>query len=124
MDNPRFIDEEDIPLIHQDEDYDDYNTSNTSRIDETSFTVPDATEATSTLQLRQNVKRDKITALYRRLNVTGNLDLIDLDQFMINKKKKKENPKQAILTCFLSMVITIGNPLLINVPVGFYQQKH
>ena len=124
MDNLRFIDEEDIPLIHQDEDYDDYNTSNTSRIDETSFTVPDATEATSTLQLRQNVKRDKITALCRRLNVTGNLDLIDLDQFMINKKKKKENPKQAILTCFLSMVITIGNPLLINVPVGFYQQKH
>ena len=29
MDNPRFIDEEDIPLI-QDEDYDDYNTLNAS----------------------------------------------------------------------------------------------
>ena len=31
--NPRFIDEENIPLVH-DEDYDDvYNTPNTSRID-------------------------------------------------------------------------------------------
>ena len=33
MDNPRFVDEETIPLV-QDEYYDDYNTPNTSRIDE------------------------------------------------------------------------------------------
>ena len=52
MDNPRFVDEETIPLV-QDEDYDDYNTS---RIDETSFTEPDTTKATSTLQLRQKSK--------------------------------------------------------------------
>ena len=63
MNNPTFADEEDIPLAHQDEDYDDYNTPNTSRVDETSFTVPDTTQVTSTLQ--QKVKRDKITALYR-----------------------------------------------------------
>ena len=56
MDNPRFIDEEDIPLL-QGEDYDDYKTPDTSRIDETSFTEPDATKATSILQLRQKVKR-------------------------------------------------------------------
>ena len=56
MDNPRFIDEEDIPLVHQDEDYDYYNTSNTSRVDETLFIEPDTTEATLTLQLRQKVK--------------------------------------------------------------------
>ena len=48
MDNPIFVDEETIPMVHQDEDYDDYNTPNTSRIDETSFTEPDTTEATST----------------------------------------------------------------------------
>ena len=52
MDKPRFIDEETIPLVHQDEDYDEYNTVNTSRIEETSFIEPDTTEATSTLQLR------------------------------------------------------------------------
>ena len=26
MDNPRFLDEEDIPMVHKDDDYDDYNT--------------------------------------------------------------------------------------------------
>ena len=86
MDNPRFTDEEDIPLVRQDQDYDNYKTPDTSRIDETLFTVPDTIEATSTLQLRQKVKRDKITALYRRLNVTGDPGLQDIDQFMIKKK--------------------------------------
>ena len=62
LNNPRFVDEETIPLV-QGEDYDDYNTPNTSKVDGTSFTEPDTTEATSTLQLRQKVKRDKIIAL-------------------------------------------------------------
>ena len=90
MDNPRFVDEETIPLV-QDEDYDDYNTPNTSRVDETSFTEPDTTEATSTLQLRQKVKRDKITALYRHLNLTGDPGLPDIDRFMIIKIPKTDN---------------------------------
>ena len=89
MDNPRFIDEGDIPMLHQNDDYDDYNTPNTSRIDETSFTVRDATEATSTIRLRQKLKRDKLTALYRHLNKTGNLDLIDLDRFKLTTVIKK-----------------------------------
>ena len=59
MDNPMFVDEETIPMVHRDEDYDDYNTPNTSRIDETSFMEPATTEATSTLRLGQKVKRDK-----------------------------------------------------------------
>ena len=49
MDNPVF-DEEDIPMVHEEGDYDEYRTSDTSRVDETSFAVPDATEATSTLR--------------------------------------------------------------------------
>ena len=97
MDNPRFIDEEDIPLVHLDEDYDDYNTPDTRRMDETSFTVPDATEATSTLQLRQKVKRDKITALYRHLNVTGNPGLADIDRFTVKKNSKTSNTDLLIL---------------------------
>ena len=48
MDNPRFVNEEEIPLV-QDKDYDNYGTPNTSWVDETSFTEPDTTEATSTL---------------------------------------------------------------------------
>ena len=35
---------------------DDCNTPNTSMMDDASFTVPDTTEATSTLSLRQRVK--------------------------------------------------------------------
>ena len=90
MDNPTFIDEEYIPMVHEDNDYDDYNTPNTTRVDKTPFKAPDdATEATSTLRLRQKVKGDKINALYRYLNVAGNIDLIDLNQFRLTKDPKK-----------------------------------
>ena len=106
MDNPRFIDDEAISLVHE-EDYDDYNTSNTSRVDETSFTEPDSTETTSTLQLRQKVKRDKLTTLYRHLNETEDPGLADIDRYMI-----KKNQNQATPTCFFSMVNS-GNLLLI-----------
>ena len=88
MDNPRFVDEETISLV-QDEDYDDYNTPNTSRIDETSFMEPTITRVTSTLWLTHKVKRDKLAALYRHLNVTGNIDLIDLNQFKLKADPKK-----------------------------------
>ena len=81
-----FVDEEDIPMVHQDGDYDNYVTTDTSRV-ETPFT--DATEATSTLRSRQKVKRDEINALYEHLNMTGNLDLIDLDRFRLTKYPKK-----------------------------------
>ena len=52
MENPTFIDEEDIPMIHQedDEDYDNCRTPDTSRVDEALF-ITDATEPTSTLRL-------------------------------------------------------------------------
>ena len=86
MDNP--------DLLVQDEDYDDCNTPDTSRVDETSLIEPDATEATSTRQLRQKVKRDKFTALYRHLNVAGDPDLADIYLFMIKKifKNKQHRP--------------------------------
>ena len=89
MDNPTFIDEETIGMVHQDEeDYDDCNTPDTSMV-ETSSIEHDTTESTSTLRLRQKVKRDKITALYRYLNATGDIDLIDLERFRLTKDKKK-----------------------------------
>ena len=53
------------------------------------FTVPDTAGATSTLRLRQKVKRDKLSALYRHLNVTGTPDLTDLDSFRLTKDPKK-----------------------------------
>ena len=54
-----FVDEQTIPMVHQDDDCDNYNTSNKRRIDaETSFMEPDTSEATSTLRLKQKVERD------------------------------------------------------------------
>ena len=89
MDNPTFFDEEDISMVNQDEDDDGYyKTPDTSRV-ETSFIEPGATQATSTLQLRQKVKRDKMNALYRHLNVIANPDLIHLDRFRLTKDRKK-----------------------------------
>ena len=92
MNNPVFVDKENIPLVHdEDINYDDYGTPNTSRVHETSFTMPGSTEkeTTSTLRLKQKVKRDKLAALYRHLNVTGNLDLINLDRFKLTTDSKK-----------------------------------
>ena len=103
MDNPRFVDEETIPLV-QDEDYDDYRTPDLSRVDETSFTEPDTTEVTSTLQLRQKVKRDKITAFYRHLNMTGDPGLANIDRFMIKKNSITGN------TCLLFLWKKLGTP--------------
>ena len=88
MDNPRFVDEETIALVE--EDYENYSTPNSSRVDETSFMERATTEATSILPLNQKVKRDKLAALYRHLNVTGNLNLINLDRFKLATDPKKE----------------------------------
>ena len=77
MDNLGF-EEENIPLVLQDDD-NDYRTPDTSRVDETSFIEPDATEATSTLRLRQRLKQDKIVSLYSYLDVTGGPGLADLN---------------------------------------------
>ena len=48
-------------------------------MDKRSFTVPDTTEATSTLWLKEKLERDKINALYRHLNGTGDPGLADID---------------------------------------------
>ena len=83
--------------------YDNYGTPNTSRVDKTSFMEPAITEATSTLRLNQKVKRDKLAALYRHLNVTGYLDLIDLDRFkrQILKKESQFFSFTAVIDGFL-----------------------
>ena len=59
MDNPRFVNDENIALVHdEDINYGDYNTPNTSRLHETLYTIPGSTakETTSTLRLKQKVK--------------------------------------------------------------------
>ena len=53
--------------------------------------MPDASEATSTLRLRQKLKRDKIVSLYRHFDVTGDPGLADLYRFTIKKNSKTAN---------------------------------
>ena len=97
MENIAF-DEEDIPLINQDEDYDDYRTPDTTTIDaEISFTAPATTEATSTLRLRRKLKRDKIVSLYRYLGVNGDPGLANLDRFNMKKNSKTGNTELLFL---------------------------
>ena len=88
-DNLVFVNKEDIPMVHHDDDYDDYKTPNTSRTDETSFIEHDTTEATSAFRLRQKVKRDKITVFYKNLTVRGDPGLADIDQFIIKRNYKE-----------------------------------
>ena len=115
MDNPRFGNEEEIPLV-QDEDYDHYGTPNTSRVDETSFSESDTTGATSILWLKQKVKQDTLAVLYRHLNVTGNLDLISLDRFKLTADPKKD-PQ------VLSFTTVVEGFLKQNKQVSFLHQK-
>ena len=89
MDNPTFVDEENIPMV-QGEDYGDCNTPDTSRV-ETSFIEHDATEPLATLRWRQHVKQDKTIALYNHSNVTGDSGLADIDQFIFKKITKTGN---------------------------------
>ena len=93
MDNQTFVNEENIPLVHQqdEEDHGDYNTPDTNRIDGASFTVPDTTRPTSTLRLRQKTKQDKMVSLYKYLDVTNNPGFADLDRFTIKKNSKTGN---------------------------------
>ena len=88
-----FVDEEDVPLVHRedDEDYDEqYDTPNASRIETSFIEITDTTEPASTLQLlKQKVKRDEINPLYRHVYVTGSSDLIDLERFRLKKDPKK-----------------------------------
>ena len=62
--------------------------------------MPDASEATSTLRLRQKLKRDKIVSLYRHFDVTGDPGLADLDRFTIKKNSK---------TCNIELLFFDGN---------------
>ena len=102
MENPIFVDDENISLVthhHEgcegdhDDDYNDCNTPITKKADEGTFTTPSSTnkQRTSISGLRQKLKQDKLTALYRHLNVTGNLDLIMLINLTRNYQKGNYN---------------------------------
>ena len=59
------------------------------KIGETIFKMAGSTDKHATLQLKQKVRQGKLTALFKQLNVTNSLDLINLDQFKLIKDPKK-----------------------------------
>ena len=80
MENPIFVDDENIPLVihhdkncesDHDDDYKNYNTPNTSKVNMKTFMTPRPTnkQATSTLWLGKKVKQNNLAALYRHLKV-------------------------------------------------------
>ena len=85
MDNPTFVHDEDIPLI--DDDYDEeesrYDTPDSSRIEETSFTEQPAVR----LRQRNRLLRNYLEDLYKYLDVDGNIDLVDTSLFKVEKSK-------------------------------------
>ena len=95
MENPLFFDDENIPLvIHNGKDYyDDYNTPNTSRANETTFRMSNIknNETKSILLQRQKIKRDKAAALCKHLNIADNLDVINHDHFKLTADSKKRS---------------------------------
>ena len=85
MDNPTFVHDEDIPLI-DDDDYKEesrYDTPDSSRIEETSFTEQPAVR----LRQRNRLLRNYLEDLYKYLNVDGNIDLVDINLFKVEKSK-------------------------------------
>ena len=90
MYNPVF-DEEDIPMVTKKEIMMNTGHRIQAGLMRHHFTVPDATEAASTLCLRQKLKPHKIVSLCRYLGVTDDPDLADLDQLMIRKNLKTGN---------------------------------
>ena len=90
--------DEDIPLIDDYDDYNDdsrYDTPETSRIEETSFTTE---QPAVRLRQRQRLLHDYIEDLYRYLDVDpGNIDLVNPDFFKVEKSKSG-----AVELCFFN----------------------
>ena len=94
MDNPRFIGDEDIPLI-DDAEYDEtlYDTPESSRIEEMSFTDQPAVRLRPTQErLEQQLLRGYIEDLCKYLDVNpGNIDFVDTSLFKVEKLKSGSN---------------------------------
>ena len=95
MENPLFVDDEDIPLLERQDD-DDIPYTPTGEVGETSFSTPSVLEETpgSKVTLLSNeLKRQKIQALHDFLGVGGNVNLAELDRFRLNRNENTGNPE-------------------------------
>ena len=94
MDNPAFKDDENIPLMHNDDDDDDIPYTPTGEVGEKRFstsTLSEETPGSKVTRLSDELKRDKIQALHDFLGVKGDVNLIELDRFRLNRNEKTGN---------------------------------
>ena len=94
MENPTFIDDENIQLInsHEDEDAPYTPMQSEGSTTETSFSTPSREiPGSKIIPLSNELKRQKIYALHQELGVTGNVNLEELDRFRLNRKEKTGN---------------------------------
>ena len=95
MENPTFIDDENIPLINSHEDEDAPYTpmqSEGGTTEETSFSTPSReTPGSKIIPLSNELKRQKIQALHQELGITGDVNLAELDRFQLNLNEKTRN---------------------------------
>ena len=95
MENPTFIDDENIPLINSHEDEDAPYTpmqSEGGTTEETSFSTPSReTPGSKIIPLSNELKRQKIYTLHQELGITGDVNLAELDRFRLNRNEKTGN---------------------------------
>ena len=95
MENPTFIDDENIPLINShDDEYAPYTPmqSEGDTTEETSFSTPSReTPGSKIIPLSNELKRQKIQALHKELGITGDVNLAELDRFQLNLNEKTRN---------------------------------
>ena len=98
MENPGYDGNEDIPLPEREGDDDgDIPDIPTGEGGETSFSTPAVPEENKPgdkiIILSNELKRQKIQALYDFLGVEGNVNLAELDRFRLNLDEKTGNPE-------------------------------
>ena len=92
MDNPAFKDDENIPLMHDDDDDDDIRYTHTGEEGETSFsTLSEETPGSKIIPLSNELKKQKIQALYDFWGVGGNVNFAELDRFRLNRNETTGN---------------------------------
>ena len=91
MDNPGFRDDENIPLM-PDDDIPPPPTGEEGSMAETTFSTPsEETPGSKVIPLSNELKRQKMQVLHDFLGVKGDVNLVELDRFRFKRNQKTGN---------------------------------
>ena len=98
MDNPAFKDDENIPLMHGDDDIPYTPVISEGSMAETTFSTPsEETSGRKIIPLSNELKRQKLQVLHDFLGVKGDVNLAELDRFRLNRNEKTGNTELKFL---------------------------